>query len=108
MNERKWKGYSGGLRDFPLGEGQHGFGVQPVERADQLAPEHVEAVQGTAFVAATVEPEAAPIGVRAAHILAEALELRLPFGAAVFGADCFRKRRIESVVGGDPEQLARR
>src|SRR5205085_1013492 len=74
---------------------------------DQLAPEYVQAVKGKTFPTAKVEPEFAPVRVGLARILAQAVEVRLPFGAAVSGADGFRQSGVEGVVGGDPEQLTR-
>ena len=80
--------------------------MKPIERADQLAPEQFEAMKGPAFLAAEVETELAPMRVRVARILAKAVEVRLPFGAAVSGADRFRQSWIEGVVRGDSEQGA--
>src|SRR5205085_1094180 len=94
-------------RDFRVGEGEHSLRMQPVECADQLAPEYVQAVKGKTFPTAKVEPEFAPVRVGLARILAQAVEVRLPFGAAVSGADGFRQSGVEGVVGGDPEQLTR-
>jgi len=77
---------SGGAGELPVGEGEHCVRVKAVERADQLATEQFEAVKRVALLATEVEAEGAPVRVRVARILGEAVEVRLPFGAAVFGA----------------------
>src|SRR3982751_5487332 len=97
---------SGGLRDFPVSEGERGLRVQAVERADQLAAEDIEAMERAAFAATAVEPKAAPKSVSVPLEPAEAVEVRLPLSAAVAGAYCLRQRGVERIVRGDPEQLA--
>src|SRR5690348_10755658 len=99
---------SGGAGELPVGEGEDGVRMKTVEGADQLPPEHFEAVEGAALLAAEVEAERAPRRVRVARILGEAVEVRLPFGAAVFRAHRIGQRRVDGVVRGDPEQLAGR
>ena len=88
-------------------EGEHSIGVEPVERADELPAERLEAVQPAAFRAAEVEAEGVPMRVRVAGVVAEEVEMRLPLGPAVFGPDLLRKRPMEGVAPGDPEQLDR-
>ena len=81
--------------------------MEAVEGADQLSSEHFEAMQAAPFLAAKVEIEGAPMRVRIAGMAAEDVELLLPFGPAVSGADRVRQRPVKSVAPGDPEQFER-
>lgn len=75
--------------------------------ADELPPEHFEAVQPAAFLAAKIEVEGVPKRVRVAGVVAEDVELRLPFAAAILRPNRIRKRPVEGIAPGDPEQLQR-
>src|SRR6478672_7406384 len=88
---------SGGLRDFVIGKGQRGLRMEAVQRAHQLPPEHLEAMERTALAAANVEAEPAPIRIRVARIVAQHVEMCVPFGAAVVGPNRLRQRRVERV-----------
>ena len=97
----------GGPRRRALCEGEHRLRMEAVEGADQLSSEHFEAMQAAPFLAAKVEIEGAPMRVRIAGMAAEDVELLLPFGPAVSGADRVRQRPVEGVALGDSEQLNR-
>jgi hypothetical protein len=97
-----------GPRRRAIREGEHRLRMEAVEGADQLSSEHFKAMQAAPFLAAKVEIEGAPMRVRIAGMAAEDVELLLPFGPAVSGADRVRQRPIESVAPGDPEQFERR
>src|SRR5215208_2586910 len=91
-----------------MGEGQHRVRVKPVERADQLPPEHLEAMQAVSLCAAKVETVGAPVRVGIAGIAANDVEARIPFRTTKFGSHRLRQRRVEGAVPSDAEQLARR
>jgi len=81
--------------------------MKAVEGADQLPPENIEAMERVALLAAQVEAEGTPVRVRVAAVAAEDIEIRLPFGPAISRSNRTGQRRVEGVVRGDPEQLAR-
>lgn len=82
--------------------------MKAVERADQLPSEHFEAVERAALLAAEVEAGGTPMRMGIARVLPKDFEVGFPFGTTVVGADWLRQRRVECVVRGNPEQVARR
>ena len=91
-----------------VGEGEHGVRVEAVERADELAPEHLEAVEAPPLLAAKVEIEGAPMRVGIAAVVTEKVEILVPAGAGEPRSDRLGQRPVQSVASGDPEQLGRR
>ena len=81
--------------------------MEAVEGAKQLPSEDFQAMQPAAFPAAKVEVERLPVGVWIARPMPEDVEVRFPFGTAVFAAERIGQRPMESVLPGDAEQLDR-
>ena len=75
--------------------------MEPVERAHQLPPEHLQGMQAAPFGTAKIEVERPPVRVRIARMLAEHVELRFPRRAAMFDADGVGQRGVEGVALGD-------
>lgn len=90
-----------------VSEGERGLRVHTVQRAEQLAPEQLCAMQPASLVAGEIQPEGAPLCIGVAGSLAEDLELRFPFVATVTRAHRIGQRGIKGVALRDPEQLDR-
>ena len=66
------------LGGFAICEGDHRLRMQAVKRADELPPEHFEAMQAAPFLTAKVEVEGAPLGVRVRDLVAPGRRNSLP------------------------------
>ena len=66
--------------------------VDSVEGANQLTPEHFEAMQPAAFLTAKIEVEGAPISIRVPAVLAKHVEVRFPIAPAVLCANGLGQR----------------
>ena len=64
-----------------VGEGENRVRVEAVNRADQLAPKHLQAVEAPPLLAAKIEVEGPPVRVGVAAVVAEKVEILLPPGA---------------------------
>jgi len=79
--------------------------MQAVKRANELPPEHFEAMQAAPFLTAKVEVEGAPLGVRVPGPVPHGVEIRFPFGPAISRANRVRQRPVKGVALSDSEQL---
>src|SRR3954447_10084168 len=82
--------------------------METANRANQLSPEHLEAMQSAALLAAEIEVERDPRRVGTARIAAEDVEILFPLGVAVFPADRLGQRPVEGVTLRNAKQGARR
>src|SRR5437868_1192251 len=86
------------FRGLSVSEGGDRLRVKAVERADQLPPEHLQAMQAAPFLTPQVEVERRPVRVRIARILAEDVEMRFPRMAVVPRAERGRQRPVEGIL----------
>jgi len=86
------------LGGLPRDKGSHGVRVQAVERTDELAAEHLEAVQAAALGTAKIEVELTPGRVGIAGVLAEHIEVRFPIRPAVPIENRLRQRPVKGIA----------
>src|SRR6476469_6237109 len=98
---------SGRLGRPPVGEREHRLRMEAADCADELPPEHFEAMEAPALLAAKVEVEDAPGRVGFAAVVAEKVEILFPAVPGELCADRLRQRPVQGVAPGDPEQLGR-
>ena len=81
--------------------------VKALDRADQLPAKDLEAVQAVSLLAAKVETEILPEGVRIAAMVTKHVEVQFPLVPAVLVAKRVGQSPVEGVALDDPEQLER-
>ena len=89
-------GSSNSLGGFAIREGEHRLRMQAVERANELPPEHFEAMQAAPFFTAKVEVEGAPAASGSAAPTPEGVEILFPFGPAVSRANRVGQRPVKA------------